>query len=556
MNFADDQYNAASSFAYTMIVVDDEPVADPIEAAPTVDVKTPSRRDVVAAKKVDEKPEAQRSHPLDAKGLIKSALDLGLICSVVNPSGDEGSVAKSVAKASLRADIVSLDWHMDHGDDGELASEIIQEILRGDEAIGGRLRLIAIYTGNKDHGAILEKIAERLNAAEEITGNVTKTGDVLTNSSGLRLIWREKSMGNEKLTGAVSETQLPKELLKAFSELSNGLLSNVALATISSMRDTTHHVLSKFSSELDGPFFHHRALLKNSSDSMDYAVSVVMSALKSEVDKSKVTSKYTTVDAIKRRLSQMPQCPENFTLRYSKKDQEKEFKLHVDDVISIMERGFSAWPEPDKKAALGRQQDPQASPMPSKAEFSKNFSTLFCDTIETASFSMRQFSFLTNSQSSELSMVHRKAPPKLGLGSVIFSDAGGYFLCLQATCDTVRGAGLFFFVPLEIVDSDTPDIVVPHGKNGTLINYVGLSVPPKCYTKSQSLDFGVINDAIGHIPICYDEQREIYHVPDANNTDYRWLANLKYKRALRIAQNMSQEISRIGFDEFEPFRKG
>ncbi|MFN4062427.1 MAG: response regulator receiver domain [Paracoccus hibiscisoli] len=557
MNFADDQYNAASSFAYTMIVVDDEPVDDPAEPEPALEVKTPGRRDVAAAKKVDQKPEAQRSHPLDAKGLIKSALDLGLVCSVVNPTGDEGSIAKSVAKASLRADIVSLDWHMNHGDDGELASEIIQEILRGDEAIGGRLRLIAIYTGNKDQGAILEKIADRLNAAEKIAGNVTKTGDVLTNSSGLRIIWREKSMGNEKLANAVSETQLPKELLRAFSELSNGLLSNVALATISSMRDTTHHVLSKFSSELDGPFFHHRALLKNSSDSMDYAVSIVMSALKSEVDKSKVTSKYTTVDAIKRRLSQMPQSPENFTLRYSKKDQEKEFKLHIDDVISIMERGFAAWPDKDKQAAVGRQQDKQASPMPPKDAFSKSFSTLFCDTVETASFSMRQFSFLTNSQSSELSMVHRKALPKLGLGSVIFSDAdGGYFLCLQATCDTVRGAGLFFFVPLEVVDSDTPDIVVPHGRNGALINYVGLSVPPKCYTKSQSLDFGVINDAIGHIPICYDEQREIYHVPDANNTDYRWLANLKYKRALRIAQNMSQEISRIGFDEFEPFRKG
>jgi hypothetical protein len=327
MNFADDQYNAASSFAYTMIVVDDEPVDDPVEPEPTVEVKTPGRRDVTATKTVDQKPEAQRSHPLDARGLIKSALDLGLICSVVNPSGDEGSVAKSVAKASLRADIVSLDWHMNHGDDGELASEIIKEILHGDEAIGGRLRLIAIYTGNKDQRSILDKIAERLNAADEISGLVTKNGDVLTNSTGLRLIWREKSMGNERLANAVAETQLPKELLKAFSELSKGLLSNVALATISSMRDTTHHVLSKFSSELDGPFFHHRALLKNSSDSMDYAVSIVMSALKSEVDKSKVTSKYTTTDAIKRRLSEMPQSPENFILRYSKKEQEREFKL-------------------------------------------------------------------------------------------------------------------------------------------------------------------------------------------------------------------------------------
>jgi len=556
MTFAEDQYSAASSFAYTMIVVDDDPEADFDVQEPPVEVRTPGRADVAAAKVVVQKPEAQKSTPLNSKDLIKSALELGLVCSVVNPTGDEESVAKSVAKASLRADIVSLDWHMKHGDDGELASEIIEEILHGDEAIGGRLRLIAIYTGNKDRKSILSRISERLNDADKISGTVTMNDDVLSNSSGLRIIWREKSMGNDKLVNAISEAQLPKELLRAFSDLSNGLLSNVALATISSMRDTTHHVLSKFTSDLDGPFFHHRAMLKNSSDSMDYAVSVIMSALKSEVDKSKVTSRYTTVDAIKRRLEKMPQNPENFTLRYSKKDQVREFRLHVDEVISIMERGYSSWSAQDQQAAHNRQQNKQESPVPPKAAFADFFSTLFCDDIESASFAMRQFSFLTNSQSSELSMVHRRTPPKLGLGSVIFSDTDGYFLCLQATCDAVRGAGLFFFVPLEIVGNDSPEIVVPHGRNGALINYVGLSVPPKCYTKSKSLDFGMINDAIGYIPICYDEQREIYHVPDAKNVDYRWLANLKYKRALRIAQNMSQEISRIGFDEFEPFRKG
>ena len=128
MNFADDQYNAASSFAYTMIVVDDEPVDDPVEPELVVEVKTPGRRDVATAKKVDQKPEANLSHPLGARGLIRSALDLGLVCSVVNPSGDEGSVAQGVAKASLRADIVSLDWHMKHDDDGELASEIVKKM--------------------------------------------------------------------------------------------------------------------------------------------------------------------------------------------------------------------------------------------------------------------------------------------------------------------------------------------------------------------------------------------------------------------------------------------
>lgn len=557
MKFSEDQYNAASSFAYTMIVVDDEPKAEIVEVDPPAEVKTPGRRNAAAAQEDDKIPEAKRSHPLNAKSLIKSALDLGLICSVVNPTGDEGNVAKSVAKAAIRADIVSLDWHMNDGDDGELASEIIEEILHSDEEIGGRLRLIAIYTGNRDHIKILSQIAGRLNAADRLHDEVVQQGEVLTNSTGLRLVWREKAMGNDKLPNAISETKLPKELLVEFAKLSNGLLSNVALATISSMRDTTHHVLSKFSAELDGPFFHHRALLQNSSDSMDYAVSIVMSALKSEVDKSKVTSHYTTVDAIKRRLSSMPQSPDSFMLRYlNKKDEHKEFKLHIDDIIQIMESGFSAWPEAAKNSALGRQADKQASPLPSKDTFSKNFSSLFCDSIETASFSMRQFSFLTNSQSSELSRVHLKTPPKLGLGSVIHSARDGYFLCLQATCDTVRGAGLFFFVPLEVSSDSAPDIVVPHGETDNKINYIGLSVPQKCYTKSRSLDFGIINEAIGHIPICHDTQREIYHVSDASGSDYRWLANLKYKRALRIAQNMSQEISRIGFDEFEPFRKG
>lgn len=557
MKFSDDQFEAASSFAHTMIVVDDEPVADLDDIKPSIEVKTPGRRDRVAAKDEEKKPEAKRTHPLNAKGLIKSALELGLVCSVVNPTGDEKNVAKSVARASIRADIVSLDWHMNQGDDGALASEIIKEILQGDEAIGGRLRLIAIYTGNKDHVKILGQITDRLNAAEDLHDTVVNHDGVLKNSSGLRLIWREKAMGNDKLATAVSETQLPKVLLEEFAKLSDGLLSNVALATISSMRDTTHHVLSKFSPELDGPFFHHRSLLKNSSDSMDYAVSVVISALKSEVDKSMVTSRFTTGEAIRRRLSAMPQSPDKFTLRYAnKKHEPKEFTLNLDDVLHLMEDGFAGWPDAAKKSAEARQENKQTSPLPSKDAFSKNFSSLFCETTELANISMHQFSFLTNAQSSELSRIHRKTAPKLDLGSIIYSESDGYYLCLQATCDTVRGAGLFFFVPLEVVDNATPDIVVPHGETDKKPNYVGLSVPEKCYTKSRSMDFGVINEAIGHIPICYDVQRKIYHVPDATGSDYRWLANLKYKRALRIAQNMSQEISRIGFDEFEPFRKG
>ena len=220
-----------------------------------------------------------------------------------------------------------------------------------------------------------------------------------------------------------------------------------------------------------------------------------------------------------------------------------------------MDDGFSSWPEAARLSAVERQVSNQESPLPPKAAFEENFSSLFCSSREKALLLMKRFSFLTNSQSSELSKIHLKAQPKLGLGSVIVSKKDEFLLCLQATCDTVRGAGLFFFVPLEI-DADAPDIVVPHGKTDNEPNYICLTVPAKCYTKSLSVDFGLIDEKIGHIPVSYDSRNKIYRVTDANGAEYRWLANLKYKRALRIAQNMSQEISRIGFDEFEPFRKG
>ena len=559
MTFSDDQIKAASDFAHTMIVVDDEPIADPAEAEPVTKTQTPGRRDAKEASRAPEEPasepESTTTHLLDAKALIKGALDLGLVCSVVNPSGDEKNVAKGVARASIRADIISLDWDMHGDDDGNLACDIIAEILRKDEAMGGRLRLIAIYTGNSNQDKILGQIEARLKAKKDLSTEVVREDQVLTNKTGLRLIWRQKAMLNEKLEGAVSESQLPPVLLAEFANLSSGLLSNVALATISAMRDTTHHVLSKFSEELDGPFFHHRALLENPSESMNYAVSIVMSALKSEVNKSQIAGEFATTEAVMRRLQAMANGSDDFTLRYLKGDAEKEFNFCLEDIAAIIEHGHENWPEKLRQVAEARKQN-ASNPKPTKDGFEKYFSTVFFGSRDAATHAMMHFSFLTNSSSSELSLVHRKVLPKLELGSVLFSEKRGYLLCLQATCDTVRGAGLFFFVPLEVVSNDTPDIVVPHGENGTLINYVGLSIPPKCYTKSLSLDFGVINDAIGHIPICYDEQREIYHVRDANSTDYRWLANLKYKRALRIAQNISQEISRIGFDEFEPFRKG
>jgi hypothetical protein len=555
MTFADDQYSAARSFAYTMIVVDDEPTGDRDEIEPAGKVKTPGRGDVAAAKVAEEDPQKPILHALKTKELIKSALNLGLVCSVVNPTGDEGSVAESIAKAALRADIVSLDWQMHGNDDGLLASEIIKKILLKDEEIGGRLRLIAIYTGDSDKQGILNKIADRLNADQEITSDVIKNGDELSNAAGLCVIWREKSLGNEKLAGAVSETQLPEELLKAFAKLSKGLLSNVALATISAMRDSTHHLLSKFSAELDGPFFHHRALLDNSYESMDYAVSIVMSAMKSEVNKSQITDRYTTIEAIKRRLEVNQK--DKLILRYMKEGSEKQFHFSLDEILTLIDgSNKEKWP-PDILTAAKARKENKSNAKPGNAFLKSDFSTVFSESRDAAIQSMLRFSFLSSSNSSELSKVSRTVLPKLGLGSVLHLEkegSGYYYLCLQASCDAARGDGLFFFVPLHIAIG-SPHVVVPHINAEGVINYMGLEVPKNCYTKSLTINFGVIAPENGGIPIKFSGEKNAFYVTDKDKNEYRWLANLKYKRALRISQDVSQQMSRIGFDEFEPYRE-
>ena len=88
----------------------------------------------------------------------------------------------------------------------------------------------------------------------------------------------------------MKEADLPARLQKEFARLAGGLLSNVALATIASIRDATHHVLSKITAPMDGPYFHHRPILPMVGDAEEYSVDVVLSDLKSEVDKQRCRS--------------------------------------------------------------------------------------------------------------------------------------------------------------------------------------------------------------------------------------------------------------------------
>ena len=115
-------------------------------------------------------------------------------------------------------------------------------------------------------------------------------------------------------TNQVGEAELPRRLQTEFAKLSEGLLSNVAIATITSIRRSTHHVLSKFSSQMDGPFFHHRALIESPDEAEEYAIDIVLSELKGAIDKQWVAARYAGPEAIEARIRERAEGAPTLTL--------------------------------------------------------------------------------------------------------------------------------------------------------------------------------------------------------------------------------------------------
>jgi hypothetical protein len=109
-------------------------------------------------------------------------------------------------------------------------------------------------------------------------------------------------------------------------------------------------------------------------------------------------------------------------------------------------------------------------------------------------------------------------------------------------------------IPLHRNDAN-PDHFVPVREKAGAANCVGLSVPPRAYAQSRSVLFKpdiktqtVLARKIKH--------RVGLFFTDLDGKTYRWVADLKARRALRTAQTLGQSMGRLGFDEFEPFRRG
>ena len=553
--FEELRLNAASNFAQTMLVVDDE--ASQVLEAPsskhTSTLRQPNRRthatttaaDVSAKETKSEKPS---KHLLDAKLLIDNAMELGLICSVLRPKKGE-NFQNRVVKAAQVADIVCLDWEIDN-DGGVIASKIIAGILREDAKQSGRLRLITIYTGDTTNIKILDKIFNSIPKKLKDNHAFKKGSWEIESKNGVKIVCLFKTHGIQlsppRNANQVSEAQLPKRLQIEFAKLAEGLLSNVALATIATIRKSTHHVLSKFTGQMDGPFFHHRALLENPVEAEEYAVDLVLSELKEAVDKQHVAGTHAGAEAIEARIREIASDESNLKLHYEKDGNPQAYELDLEFSIEMIKDGLFNFLK-NKKL-----------PNPPKEKiFKENLTVLFSDNLKTARFCMDEFAALTGVRAYPGNHLYRSGQlsPKLGLGTIILDSDKTYLMCLQASCDSVRidREKSFLFVPLA-TGGNEPEHIVPISANANKMRFIGLSALRKSYSEMRSIDFSA-SEETQTVEAMKIQNRRGFHFKDTEDNTYLWIADLKRRRASRTVQRLGQHMGRLGFDEFEPYRR-
>ena len=563
--FVDDRLEATGRFAQTMIVVDDEAdlVCDP-EPVPD-NIARPRRAQSKAAAasvaKPGELPDRRRAtrsdltHLLDAKQLMDSSLEHGLVCSILRP-GPEENLRERLQKAVRRVDIVCLDWEI-HGDDGKTTKSLIKDIVDGDRQRSGRLRLIVIYTAERARVRILKSIRRELLASLKPTEKArmklsVDDGREIRSRIGLRIVCFIKAYDTrapQRLLGdQVSERELPARILQEFASLSEGLMSNVALATLAAIRDSAHQIVGSFSAEIDGPYFHHRAMLSNPDEAEDFAINVVLDGLRSAVRLQEVGQRFAGRPAVERRLRYLATDEQTLRLSFkrTRNDPEESRDFHVDHVVRLINDGISK-ESYDPINVNGKPKLPQAR---------RAMTSFFADSLSNAQEAMRRFAVLTGiaSHPGTHDVCTGDYTPSLGLGSVVLDKTGKYWLCIQASCDSVRVTEPqpFLFVPLEKSIGQTRHIV-PRVVAGIEKTYVALRVEKRAYSKSMSMEFAPTGGT-ERVLASYGGRPKRLRFVSTKKEAFEWVADLKHYPALRVAQELGQEIGRLGYDEFEPFR--
>lgn len=397
-------------------------------------------------------------HSLDAKAAIDSFAGKGIICSIIKPKEGEINV-KTILKLLKKTDVVILDW-MIYGDDGDYAISVIEQI-KSEDKINPRLRQILIYTG-EDKKSPFDKLKckfPKLNP-NEVEFSFEK--------DGLRIAIYSKN--------DTDVSELPNIIVSEFAKMSSGILSSVAINSLSLLRNNSHSILKEFK-DLDPAYLSHRCLLPVPDDAIAHASDIVSFELKSFLERNNVgsNSKY---EYIRKWLkSEFPEGKYQLTI------EGKDYQTDDEGIGYLLTEGHACFLELKHFKCLKTIDNSVLSLGKADKQLPKVLTGIFCKNGDHADID-NKFSMLTQYkyQINQFCNIHPKYTPKLTFGTVLVEktitppndggegiDEGKYLLCIQPACDCVRitEARKFLFLSIDISGKTHKfDIIIPKFEGG------------------------------------------------------------------------------------------
>lgn len=243
-----------------------------------------------------------RGHTLAILPVTNAFAARKITCGFYFPVSDDAQMVETALAAARNVDATIVDWQLRPGDT-QPAKQLIAELIRDDRAVGGRLRLIVVYTGERGIDAECTSLQEHLHNEGLAGFEPWDDGRALRSRDTLITFANKPQATNPELEmdgpGARPKdwSELPTFVLEQYGHLAQGLLQAFALKSIGAIRDDTHHLLSVFAPELDAAYLAQRAGIGTPSDAEEMMTSILTSEFVTSITDRKIPEETLGADA-------------------------------------------------------------------------------------------------------------------------------------------------------------------------------------------------------------------------------------------------------------------
>jgi response regulator receiver domain-containing protein len=504
--------------------------------------------------------ETDNQHDFDVQEITKLFARSKKICSVFQPENESDITLFS--DMAIKADVTVLDWQIiiqDHIDTSNASGEedadeddirgiytkrIISHLLSS-ESKQNSLKLILIYTGDTDLAGIAQDILEHLVGKNISDFSICSDDVCCVQSTSCKILVRAKSNGGAERgrhNPALQDKQIPYDDLPAFitdefAKMTNGLLPNFAMQSLSVIRENFFQIINLFSKKLDAAYLTHKSLLPNINDANELLVELLGDTFTS-ILRAKSLNKSIDTETIKKWIEEYIVEEERAKLSNKGNETKVTFLRSKQLLKSILK-------DSDNVEEKFIYELANAGIKNGKSVYKKYAFSLFHPKGSNDSFNI---DFAKLCQHKDL-IKYDDHMPILTLGTVVRSTLGArkYYVCIQQRCDSVRvteDCRRFLFLPLSEVDNGKKfEFLTPDGCKLKIDNDT-YSLRTIKFSGTPSGTVIASNRADG----IYFEPT--YH-PGSSEEKLQYIVELKELYSQRIVEKYTSNLSRVGLDEPE-----